>query len=202
MNICGQEFNFSALNANDLDRMERAQQHMQAASARESLRVRTSKVSTADILRGQCRLMMDYFDELLGDGASERLGLNGNDFGACVRVTNAIKEAITAEQATVKQAAALPMNREQRRAAAKQKKAVPYKIVSTPKTTTEDTYIHGQTEISYDGEPDVAVPDLTDEQKTEQLIDAQQAVNNLRDDPDAMQQLAEYALQLAAKHHV
>ena len=202
MIICGQEFNFSALNANDLDRMERAQQHMQTASARESLRVRTSKVSTADVLRGQCRLMMGYFDELLGKGASERLGLDGNDFGACVRVTSAIKEAIAAEQDEAKRAATVPMNREQRRAQAKQEKTVPYRVVSTPTTTTEDTYIRGQTEISYSGEPDVVVPELTDEQKTNQLIDAQQAVNALRDDPDAMQQLAQYALQIAAERHV
>ena len=199
MIICGQEFEFSALNANDLDRMDAAQQHMQAASDRESKRAHTG---TADILRGQCRLMMGYFDELLGEGASKRLGLDGNNFGACVRVTNAIKEAIAAEQATVKQAAAVPMNREQRRAAAKQKKAVPYKVISTPKTTTEDTFIRGQTEISYGGEPDVVVPGLTDEQKTEQLIDARQAVDALRDDPDAMQQLAAYALQLATERHV
>ena len=199
MVICGQEFDFSALNANDLDRMDAAQQHMQAASDRESKR---SHTGTADILRGQCRLMMSYFDELLGEGASARLGLDGNNFGACVRVTNAIKEAIAAEQATVKQAVAMPMNREQRRAAAKQKKTVPYKVISTPKTTTEDTFIRGQTEVSYGGEPDVVVPGLTDEQKTEQLIDARQAVNDLRDDPDALQQLAEYALQLAFKRHV
>lgn len=202
MIICGQEFEFSALNANDLDRMDAAQQHMQAASDRESLRVRTSKVSTADVLRGQCRLMMGYFDELLGKGASERLGLDGNDFGACVRVTNAIKEAIAAEQDEAKRAATVPMNREQRRAAAKQKKAVPYKVIFTPKTTTEDTFIRGQTEVSYGGEPDVVVPGLTDEQKTEQLIDARQAVDALRDDPDAMQQLAAYALQIAAERHV
>lgn len=199
MIICGQEFEFSALNANDLDRMDAAQQHMQAASDRESKRAHTG---TADILRGQCRLMMSYFDELLGKGASERLGLDGNNFGACVRVTNAIKEAIAAEQATVKQAAAMPMNREQRRAVAKQKKTVPYKVISTPKTTTEDTFIRGQTEVSYGGEPDVVVPALTDEQKTEQLIDARQAVDALRDDPDAMQQLAAYALQIAAERHV
>lgn len=41
MIICGQEFEFSALNANDLDRMDAAQQHMQAASDRESKRAHT-----------------------------------------------------------------------------------------------------------------------------------------------------------------
>ena len=67
---------------------------------------------------------------------------------------------------------------------------------------TEDAYIRGQTEVSYGGEPDVVVPGLTDEQKTNQLIDARQAVDALRDDPDAMQQLAQYALQIAAERHV
>lgn len=191
MIICGQEFEFSALNANDLDRMDAAQRHMQAASDRESKR---SHTGTADILRGQCRLMMGYFDELLGEGASERLGLDGDDFGACVRVTNAIKEAIAAEQVTVKQAAAVPMNREQRRAQAKKGKHNP--PVSYPAPP-----------VSYPAPPASQMVKRVDaqvsaKQKTEQLIDARQAVDALRDDPDAMQQLAAYALQLAAERHV
>lgn len=199
MVICGQEFDFSALNANDIDRVETAQRHMEAASDREKQRQHTG---IADVLRGQCRLLMNFLDEALGEGASERLGLDGNDFGACKHLIDEFTKAISAEQATVKQAAAMPMNREQRRAVAKQKKTVPYKVISTPKTTTEDTFIRGQTEVSYGGEPDVVVPALTDEQKTEQLIDARQAVDALRDDPDAMQQLAAYALQIAAERHV
>lgn len=191
MIICGQEFEFSALNANDLDRMDAAQRHMQAASDRESKR---SHTGTADILRGQCRLMMGYFDELLGEGASERLGLDGDDFGACVRVTNAIKEAIAAEQVTVKQAAAVPMNREQRRAQAKKGKHNP--PVSYPAPP-----------VSYPAPPASQMVKRVDaqvsaKQKTEQLIDARQAVDALRDDPDAMQQLAAYALQIAAERHV
>ena len=194
MIICGQEFEFSALNANDLDRMDAAQQHMQAASDRESKRAHTG---TADILRGQCRLMMGYFDELLGEGASERLGLDGNNFGACVRVTNAIKEAIAAEQATVKQAAAMPMNREQRRAQAKkgeQRRAQAKKGEHNPP-------------VSYPAPPASRMVERVDaqvsaKQKTEQLIAARQAVDALRDDPDAMQQLAAYALQIAAERHV
>lgn len=194
MIICGQEFEFSALNANDLDRMDAAQQHMQTASDRESKRAHTG---TADILRGQCRLMMGYFDELLGEGASERLGLDGNNFGACVRVTNAIKEAIAAEQATVKQAAVVPMNREQRRAAAKQqRKQKPVsrsegfhpQVASRQPITQTNTFW-----------PDT---EAGTRRKTEQLIDARQAVDALRDDPDAMQQLAAYALQIAAERHV
>ena len=36
MLICGQEFNFSALNAKDIERMDTAQQHMTVASQRQS----------------------------------------------------------------------------------------------------------------------------------------------------------------------
>ena len=121
MVICGQEFSFSALNANDLERMDTAQKHLNAASDRESKHPHSGP---ADVLRGQCRLMMDYFDELLGKGASERLGLDGNDFGACARVVEAIKAGITAEQAEMKQVAAAPTNREQRRAEKKYKRPV------------------------------------------------------------------------------
>lgn len=197
MIICGQEFEFSALNATDLDRMDAAQRHMQAASDRESKRAHTG---TADILRGQCRLMMGYFDELLGEGASERLGLDGNNFGTCVRVTNAIKEAIAAEQATVKQAAAVPMNREQRRAAAKQQRQ--------QKPVSRSEGFHPQVASRPAQQPITQTntfwPDTEAETrcKTDQLIDARQAVDALRDDPDAMQQLAAYALQIAAERHV
>ncbi len=198
MVICGQEFDFSALNASDIDRVETAQRHMEAASDRENQRQHTG---IADVLRGQCRLLMNFLDEALGEGASERLGLDGNNFGACVRVTNAIKEAIAAEQATVKQAAAMPMNREQRRAAAKQQQR-------KQKPVSRSEGFHPQVASRPAQQPITQTntfwPDTEAEtrRKTDQLIDARQAVNALRDDPDAMQQLAEYALQLASERHV
>jgi hypothetical protein len=95
MLICGQEFNFSALNAKDIERMDTAQQHMTAASAAEAKR---EKTGYADALRGQCRLVMEYLDELLGEGAAARLGLDGSDFNDCIRVTEEFKQAIQAEQ--------------------------------------------------------------------------------------------------------
>lgn len=113
MVICGQEFDFSALNANDIDRVETAQRHMEAASDREKQRQHTG---IADVLRGQCRLLMNFLDEALGEGASERLGLDGNDFGACKHLMDEFAKAISAEQASMNLAAAVPMNREQRRA--------------------------------------------------------------------------------------
>lgn len=184
MVICGQEFEFSALNANDVERVETAQRHMEAASDREQQRPHNG---IADILRGQCRLVMGYLDEVLGKGASERLGLDGNDFGACKRVMSDFKDAITAEQAEVKQAAAAPMNREQRRAQAKKGKQHPPVSYPTPPAAQMAKRVDAQ---------------MSAKQKTDQLIDARQAVNALRDDPDAMQQLAAYVLQVASERHV
>ena len=202
MNICGQEFDFSVLNANDLDRFEDAQEKMQARNTAETERFRQGGVRLGDHVRAQTRIAMDCIDEILGAGASVRLGLDENNMAPVYDVIEELGNAFAAEKQRYTNRAAQPLNREQRRAAAKQKEAIPYKVIPTPKTTREETYIRGQTEVSYGGEPDVVAPDLTDEQKTEQLIDARQAVNALRDDPDAMQQLAAYVLQVAAERHV
>ena len=202
MVICGQEFEFSLMNANDLDRFEDANARMQHRSAEESEQFQSGGIRLGDHARAQARIAMDCIDEILGAGASARLGLNENYMAPIYDVIEELGNAFAAEKQRYTARAAHPMNREQRRAVAKQKKTVPYKVISTPKTTTEDTFIRGQTEVSYGGEPDVVVPALTDEQQTEQLIDARQAVDALRDDPDAMQQLAAYALQIAAERHV
>ena len=95
-------------------------------------------------LRFQCRIFMDYLDEVLGEGASEKLGLDGSNFNACLTVSKAFAEAMAAEKASASalihpteeraqvsaaqvsaaQAIPAPMNREQRRAAAKAHPAV------------------------------------------------------------------------------
>ncbi len=115
MIICGQDFAFSALNANDVERMEAAQKHQQEANTAEN-------VSYPGILRSQCRMMMDYLDEVLGEGASERLHLDDGDFGAVLKVCESFKQAIAAEKAAIngQLSASLetPRNRAERRAAA------------------------------------------------------------------------------------
>lgn len=198
MVICGQNFDFSVLNANDLDRFEDAQEKMQARNAAQTERFHRGGIRLGDHVRAQTRIAMDCIDTILGAGASARLGLDENNMAPVYDVLEELGNAFAAEKQRYTARAAHPMNREQRRAVAKQKKTGPYKVIST----TEDTFICGQTEVSYGGEPDVVVPALTDEQKTEQLIDARQAVNAMRDDPEALQQLAAYALQVATERHV
>lgn len=137
MIINGIEFDFSTLNANDVDRML-------AAQTRQQERARTEGRYTPESdypawLRFQCRIFMDYLDEVLGEGASEKLGLDGSNFNACLTVSKAFAKAMAAEkdsvnalihpaeeraQVSAAQAIPAPMNREQRRAAAKAHPAV------------------------------------------------------------------------------
>ena len=182
MIICGQDFEFSALNANDLERMEAAQKHMRRASETET---RRPKKGYADALRGQCRLVMDYLDELLGDGASELLGLDGNDFGACTRVVEAFKQAIRAEQSAVQQAMAVPQNRAQRRAKAKHTQDIEY-----PRSKPREVVLEDEEDEEHD------IPEIA------RVTAAKQAVQAMMDDPEALQQLADAALDIAAKRHV
>lgn len=100
MLICNQEFAFSPLNADDIERMEQAQKKLRRASAQEAKRVQEEHCGYSEQLRGQCRLIMDFLDETLGAGASARLGLTGNDLGQCCDVVEQIKAAIAAEKAT------------------------------------------------------------------------------------------------------
>ncbi len=183
MIINGLEFPFSALNADDLDRLEAAQEHMKQADAIERHRAKTG---LADAIRGQCRLVMGFLDELLGEGASARLGLTGSDFKACQQVISEIHDRIAEEKAELQ---APPMNREQRRAAAKAQQ----RTQTAGRIVTTDKFIHTAPKVTIREDPaDAAL----------KLADARVAVDALRDDPEAMQQLADYALKIAAERHV
>ena len=129
MNINDAEFDFSTLNANDVDRMLAAQAKQQERAKTEGNRY-TPESDYPAWLRFQCRIFMEYMDEVLGAGASEKLGLDGSNFNDCLKVSKAFAEAMAAEKAAVSamihpavqpsqgQPIPAPMNREQRRAAA------------------------------------------------------------------------------------
>ena len=196
MVICGQEFDFSLMNANDLDRFEDANERMQRRSAEESEQFHRGGVRLGDHARAQARIAMDCIDEILGAGASDRLGLNENYMAPIYDVIEELGNAFAAEKQRYAARAAQPMNRQQRRAEQKARqrtrtagRIVSQQPVSFPKPQAAQMVERVDAQVSA-------------KQKTEQLIDARQAVNALRDDPDAMQQLAEYALQLASERHV
>lgn len=192
MIINGLEFPFSALNADDLDRLEAAQEHMKQADAIERHRAKTG---LADAIRGQCRLVMGFLDELLGEGASARLGLTGSDFKACQQVVSEIHDRIAEEQAELQ---AQPTNREQRRAAAK----------AQQRTRTAGRIVNNQP-VSFPQPAAARMVERVDKARhgnpadaVLKLADARIAVDALKDDPVAMQQLADYVLKIAAERHV
>lgn len=143
MIICEQEFDFSTLNAKDVDRMLAAQAKQQERARTEGSRYSPQRDYPA-WLRFQCRIFMDYLDQVLGEGASAKLGLDGSNFNDCLTVSQSFKDAMEAErsrtvallhpapeqgqasaaQASAAQAIPAPMNRQQRRAAAQTQAAV------------------------------------------------------------------------------
>lgn len=199
MIINGIKFDFSTLNANDVDRMLAAQTRQQERARAEGSRY-TPESDYPAWLRFQCRIFMDYLDEVLGEGASEKLGLDGSNFNACLTVSKTFAEAMAAEKASVSalihpaeeraqvsaaQAIPAPMNREQRRAAGVHK--------HTPCVESTGAHTH-QWERYHQSPYEVSTPDDAKE--------AQAAVEALKDDPEAMRQLAEAARKIAAERHV
>lgn len=187
MVICGQNFDFSVLNANDLDRFEDAQEKMQARNAAQTERFQRGGIRLGDHVRAQTRIAMDCIDTILGAGASARLGLDENNMAPVYDVLEELGNAFAAEKQRYTARAAQPMNRQQRRAQAKKGKHNPPVSYPTPPASRMVERVDAQ---------------VSAKQKTKRLIDARQAMNALRDDPDAMQQLAAYALQIAAERHV
>ena len=119
MKIFEQEFDFSPLNANDVERMEQAKAQLDRETEAERQRLQRERVSYADGLRGQCRLLMHFLDGVLGDGASARLGLDGNDLGKAMEVvvemTRVVNEGRKKFALPDGPAAPIPQNRAQRR---------------------------------------------------------------------------------------
>ena len=209
MIINGIKFDFSTLNANDVDRMLAAQTRQQERARAEGSRY-TPESDYPAWLRFQCRIFMDYLDEVLGEGASEKLGLDGSNFNACLTVSKAFAEAMAAEKASVSalihpvkeqaqasaaQAIPAPMNREQRRAAGvhKHTPCVESTGAFTHQLLTPGAHTH-QRERYHQNPYVVNTPDDAKE--------AQAAVEALKDDPEAMRQLAEAARKIAAERHV
>ena len=119
MLICGQEFDFSLMNANDLDRFEDANDRMQRKSAEEAEQFQRGGVRLGAHMRAQTRIAMECIDEILGEGASARLGLDENNMAPVYDVIEELGNAFAAEKQRYAAKLTQPMNREQRRAAEK-----------------------------------------------------------------------------------
>lgn len=124
MVICGQNFDFSLTKANDVERFEDATERMQNKSAEEAELFQRGGIRMCAHMRAQIRIAMDYIDEILGAGASARLGLDENDMDPVYDVIDELNRAFQAEGQRFTARSAQPMNREQRRAKKKHKRPV------------------------------------------------------------------------------
>lgn len=148
MVICGQTFDFSPLNANDIERLETANEKMQRAGESELEQFRRGGVRICDHMRAQARLVMNCLDEVLGAGASDRLCLDENDTAPIYDAMNELFAAMDAEQKRYSDRIPKPqqpMNREQRRA---QKKA--------QQRTQTAGHIISQQPVSFPAQPPAA----------------------------------------------
>lgn len=152
MIIHGIDFNFSTLDADDVDRMLAATERQKARVRAEGSRYTPEGNGYPEWVRFQCRLFMDYLDEVLGAGASEKLGLTGSNFNKCLEISKEIEAAMVAEKANlvnqIHDSPAIapvlaPQNRAQRR---QQKKHKPHSrsegfhpaVVASPKQQTPE----------------------------------------------------------------
>lgn len=197
MVICGQTFDFSPLNANDIERLETANEKMQRAGESELEQFRRGGVRICDHMRAQARLVMNCLDEVLGAGASDRLGLDENDTAPIYDAMNELFAAMDAEQKRYSDRIPKPQQ-EQRRA---QKKA-------QQRTQTAGRIVNSQP-VSFPQPAAARMVERVDKARhgnpadaALKLADARAAVDALTDDPVAMQQLADCALKIAAERHV
>ena len=194
MVICGQTFDFSPLNANDIERLETANEKMQRAGESELEQFRRGGVRICDHMRAQARLVMNCLDEVLGAGASD-------DTAPIYDAMNELFAAMDTEQKRYSDRIPKPqqpMNREQRRA---QKKA-------QQRTQTAGRIVNSQP-VSFPQPAAARMVERVDKARhgnpadaALKLADARAAVDALKDDPVAMQQLADCALKIAAERHV
>lgn len=118
MKIFDKEFAFSGLNANDIERLEQAKARLDTAEEAERQRTAQQPISYAEGIRGQCRIIETFIDDVLGEGAAASLGLDGNDLGKAMTVMIELIRAAKLEKQQFDPSILAPkLNREQRRSA-------------------------------------------------------------------------------------
>ena len=115
MKIFDKEFAFSSLNANDIERLEQAKAKLEKAEEAERQRAQqTPNMSYAEGIRGQCRIVETFIDDVLGKGSAAALGLDGKALTVMTELTRAANQE---KQKFDPSLLAPQLNREQRRKA-------------------------------------------------------------------------------------
>lgn len=75
MNLKGIEVNFSFTNADDLERLENSAKKVKEISDE----YKKKELSVSEAIREECKIINDFFDEVFGEGISEKLFNGKND---------------------------------------------------------------------------------------------------------------------------
>lgn len=115
-NIYGEEFELDFMDADEMERVEAAIENVQSQNKPEAY----AGLSQSQMIRKQCGIIFDFFDEVFGEGAHKRIFK-----GKCnlIMALNSFEEFIKAKDSSVSEIKAIKdkydPNRAQRRAAQK-----------------------------------------------------------------------------------
>lgn len=116
----GAEYEFDIRDADDSERFENAIEKM------KSVEKGLSKIGKgSEIIRGQCKMLKDFFDDVLGNGAGAALCTEKDNLSLCYQAYELFLEMVRAQKEDIIKAKNTFLkysNREQRRAAEKSKK--------------------------------------------------------------------------------
>ena len=92
----GVEYAFDVSDADDAERMDKATKNM--AESEKSL----EKVgSTAEIIRGQCKLLKDFFVDIFGEGAGDAICTAKNNLNVCYDAYDSFLELVREQKNTL-----------------------------------------------------------------------------------------------------
>lgn len=116
-NIFGEEFELDFLDADEMERVEAAIERVESRNKIEAY----DGMTQSQVIRSQCGIIFDFFDEVFGEGAHDRIFK-----GKCnlVMALNSFEEFIKAKDSSVSEVKAISdkynPNRAQRRAEQRQ----------------------------------------------------------------------------------
>ena len=115
MEINGVSLELNVLDADELERYEKALATMQEQSQEDF-----SKLSHPESIRAQCRIIHHFFDQIFGEGTSQSIFQGKSDLRACMQAASAVVEETNRQFSEIGELTKqYSPNRAQRRAASK-----------------------------------------------------------------------------------
>lgn len=92
----GVEYAFDVSDADDAERMDKATKNMA-----ESEKTLEKVGSTAEIIRGQCKLLKDFFVDIFGEGAGDAICTAKNNLNVCYDAYDSFLELVREQKSVL-----------------------------------------------------------------------------------------------------